>query len=178
MRRWALPGTAFSRSPTSISSRPQHGPALGPLQPMVSRGKPVDFDGSGRGRYLRRRQGRGLHLEGLARLLHLHRVWTLSVAVPGMEHRQALVTKLLVTNLRNHAYAKAPYLRAAESVRPELAVDVLAEAERPLVGSIADGGVIDPDVLWSCTTCGACVEQCPSTSSTSITSSTCADSRC
>jgi len=21
--------------------------------------------------------------------------------------------------------------------------------------------VIDPDVLWSCTTCGACVEQCP-----------------
>jgi Fe-S oxidoreductase len=24
-----------------------------------------------------------------------------------------------------------------------------------------EGGVIDPDVLWSCTTCGACVEQCP-----------------
>ena len=23
------------------------------------------------------------------------------------------------------------------------------------------GGVIDPDVLWSCTTCGACVEECP-----------------
>jgi len=22
-------------------------------------------------------------------------------------------------------------------------------------------GIIDPDVLWSCTTCGACVEQCP-----------------
>ena len=22
-------------------------------------------------------------------------------------------------------------------------------------------GVIDPDVLWSCTTCGACVQQCP-----------------
>jgi Fe-S oxidoreductase len=25
----------------------------------------------------------------------------------------------------------------------------------------AEGGVIDPDVLWSCVTCGACVEQCP-----------------
>ena len=25
----------------------------------------------------------------------------------------------------------------------------------------AELGVIDPDVLWSCTTCGACVEQCP-----------------
>ena len=37
----------------------------------------------------------------------------------------------------------------------------LAESERPLVGPAEQGGVIDPDVLWSCTTCGACVEQCP-----------------
>jgi len=36
-----------------------------------------------------------------------------------------------------------------------------AQAARPLVGTAAEGGVIDPDVLWSCTTCGACVEQCP-----------------
>ena len=35
------------------------------------------------------------------------------------------------------------------------------QAVRPLVGDLASGGVIDPDVLWSCTTCGACVEQCP-----------------
>ena len=41
------------------------------------------------------------------------------------------------------------------------AVLALAEAERPLVGGADEGGVIDPDVLWSCTTCGACVEQCP-----------------
>jgi Fe-S oxidoreductase len=32
---------------------------------------------------------------------------------------------------------------------------------RPLVGTLEQGGVIDPDVLWSCTNCGACVEQCP-----------------
>ncbi|MEV6963466.1 (Fe-S)-binding protein, partial [Streptomyces sp. NPDC051207] len=37
----------------------------------------------------------------------------------------------------------------------------LAQAGRPLVGTVEAGGVIDPDVLWSCTTCGACVEQCP-----------------
>ena len=36
-----------------------------------------------------------------------------------------------------------------------------AQATRPLVGTAEQGGVIDPDVLWSCTTCGACVEQCP-----------------
>ncbi|MGH3566728.1 MAG: heterodisulfide reductase-related iron-sulfur binding cluster [Pseudonocardia sp.] len=35
------------------------------------------------------------------------------------------------------------------------------QATRPLVGTLEAGGVIDPDVLWSCTTCGACVEQCP-----------------
>ena len=43
---------------------------------------------------------------------------------------------------------------------------MLAEAERPLVGPIqvvegGRAGVIDPDVLWSCTSCGACVQQCP-----------------
>jgi Fe-S oxidoreductase len=36
-----------------------------------------------------------------------------------------------------------------------------SQATRPLVGTLEQGGVIDPDVLWSCTTCGACVEQCP-----------------
>ncbi|HST80430.1 MAG TPA: (Fe-S)-binding protein [Kineosporiaceae bacterium] len=47
------------------------------------------------------------------------------------------------------------------------------ESERPLIGDTGysldnplaaygqAGGVIDPDVLWSCVTCGACVEQCP-----------------
>ena len=69
-------------------------------------------------------------------------------------------------DLREHAYAKAPYLQAAESARASLPEAVQAEAGRPLVGPIqADGngtaGVIDPDVLWSCTTCGACVQQCP-----------------
>jgi Fe-S oxidoreductase len=45
---------------------------------------------------------------------------------------------------------------------------VKAEAERELVGATegyawepSGGAVIDPDVLWSCTSCGACVQQCP-----------------
>ena len=29
------------------------------------------------------------------------------------------------------------------------------------VADAIEGGIIDPEVLWSCTTCGACVEQCP-----------------
>src|SRR5436190_406701 len=56
--------------------------------------------------------------------------------------------------------AKAPYLLASsDEEREKLPDDVKKEAERPLVGK--DGGVIDPDVIWSCTNCGACVEECP-----------------
>ena len=75
-------------------------------------------------------------------------------------------------DLRDHAFAKAPYLLAAEDERDALleGSDTLAkEAERPLVGDTEDdwsdspraARVIDPDVLWSCVTCGACVQQCP-----------------
>jgi Fe-S oxidoreductase len=73
-------------------------------------------------------------------------------------------------------------LQAAEPDVDGLAPSTLAAMERPLVGDTgyaghenldflraydpdgpgaAELGVIDPDVLWSCTTCGACVEQCP-----------------
>jgi Fe-S oxidoreductase len=68
-------------------------------------------------------------------------------------------------DLREHAYAKAPYLQAAEAAHASGPEATRIEATRPLVGPIEvrDGvaGVIDPDVLWSCTTCGACVQQCP-----------------
>jgi Fe-S oxidoreductase len=36
-----------------------------------------------------------------------------------------------------------------------------ATTEAPSEGRALVPDVIDPDVLWSCTTCGACVEQCP-----------------
>src|SRR5680860_558735 len=69
-------------------------------------------------------------------------------------------------NLRDHAAAKSPWLMATEEERGELSEAAVAESQRPLVGEGVpndpfSGGVIDPDVLWSCTTCGACVEQCP-----------------
>jgi Fe-S oxidoreductase len=61
---------------------------------------------------------------------------------------------MLIMNLRDHAMAKAEGKEA--------------EQERELVGATegiawhpSGGAVIDPDVLWSCTNCGACVNQCP-----------------
>jgi Fe-S oxidoreductase len=65
-------------------------------------------------------------------------------------------------DLRDHAFAKAPYLLAAsDEERDKLPEEVKKEAERPLVGTKEEGGVLDPDVIWSCTNCGACVEECP-----------------
>ncbi len=87
---------------------------------------------------------------------------------PAWNTEKPLSPKLLIMGLRDHAYAKGPYLLADEGKRESLGADVLAEAERPLVGATegdpshpSGGAVIDDDVLWSCVTCGACVQQCP-----------------
>jgi Fe-S oxidoreductase len=79
---------------------------------------------------------------------------------PAWATGKPLSPKQVVLDLRDHAFAKAPYLLASsDAERDELPDSVKQEAERPLVGK--DGGVIDPDVIWSCTNCGACVEECP-----------------
>ncbi|MGN6253249.1 MAG: heterodisulfide reductase-related iron-sulfur binding cluster [Marmoricola sp.] len=90
---------------------------------------------------------------------------------PAWNTDKPLSPKMVMLNLRNHAHMKAPYLQASEDERASLPQAVLTEAERPLVGStegfawgpdpVAGSAVIDDDVLWSCTTCGACVQQCP-----------------
>jgi Fe-S oxidoreductase len=77
---------------------------------------------------------------------------------PAWNTEKPLSPKLFITNLRDHVYAKAPSLLAHNGDIPETA---RSEAERPLVGTEDVRGVIHPDVLWSCTTCGACVQECP-----------------
>ena len=61
-------------------------------------------------------------------------------------------------SLREHAYARLPLLALQAG---ELTEEQRAELDRPLVGTAEENGVIDPDVLWSCTNCGACVQECP-----------------
>ncbi len=84
---------------------------------------------------------------------------------PAWATGKPLSPKLLTLALRDHAAETAPYLRAvreAESgdgTTPEPAD--LAEARGHVDVDLVASGVIDPDVLWACTTCGACVEQCP-----------------
>ncbi|HSV40845.1 MAG TPA: (Fe-S)-binding protein [Nocardioidaceae bacterium] len=87
---------------------------------------------------------------------------------PAWNTEKPLSPKMLIMNLRDHAFAKAPYMLASEEERENLPDSVKAEAQRELVGATegeawhpSGGAVIDPDVLWSCTSCGACVNQCP-----------------
>ncbi|MEG9227576.1 heterodisulfide reductase-related iron-sulfur binding cluster [Aeromicrobium sp. Sec7.5] len=77
---------------------------------------------------------------------------------PAWNTEKPLSPKLLMLGLREHAHAKLPLLDIPEDQRTEAQV---AELERPLIGDADVYGVIDPDVLWSCTNCGACVQQCP-----------------
>src|SRR3954452_11158792 len=74
---------------------------------------------------------------------------------PAWNTEKPLSPKLLIMNLRDHAIEAAPAMLAGDSgTAPEGAVK---ELERPLIGDESAYGVIDPDVLWACTSCGACV---------------------
>jgi Fe-S oxidoreductase len=77
---------------------------------------------------------------------------------PAWNTDKPLSPKMLILDQRDHAFKVAPYLLASEEEKAAFPEDVLALLEKPLVG---EDGVIHPDVLWSCTNCGACVEQCP-----------------
>jgi Fe-S oxidoreductase len=102
---------------------------------------------------------------------------------PAWNTGKPLSPKLVIMDLRDHWMAKAPYILGEKKAEPLEGLDLETVHEeghhvpesgfgrvpghgpeqvaRPLVGTAEQGGVIDPDVLWSCVNCGACVEQCP-----------------
>ncbi|MBW4078954.1 MAG: (Fe-S)-binding protein [Acidobacteria bacterium] len=65
---------------------------------------------------------------------------------PAWTTGKPLSPKLLIMGLRENMFASADRLLSGDAT-----------------GDVATlvPTVIDPDVLWSCTTCGSCVEQCP-----------------
>jgi len=139
-------------------------PALGALQPMMAGGKPIDFEniedidedtvfGVGKVEHFT--------WKGLLDFTSCTECGRCQSQCPAWNTEKPLSPKLLVMGLREHAYAKAPYVETAEDERSALGDTLVKEGERPLIGDAEAYGVIDPDVLWSCTSCGACVQQCP-----------------
>jgi Fe-S oxidoreductase len=141
-----------------FSRRPN---ALGPLEPMRSNGKVLDFEEAdpdtdvfGLGKI------EDFTWKGLLDMATCTECGRCQSQCPAWITGKPLSPKQVILDLRDHAFAEAPYLLAgSDAEREKLPDAVKAEAERPLVGK--DGGVIDPDVIWSCTNCGACVEECP-----------------
>ncbi|RYU10796.1 heterodisulfide reductase-related iron-sulfur binding cluster [Nocardioides iriomotensis] len=147
------------------------GTALGGLQPMMVNGEPIDFENI---EDLDEDAAMGVgNIEdfawkGILDFTSCTECGRCQSQCPAWNTDKPLSPKLLITNLRDHAYAKAPYLLADPDERDGLPDEVKAAAERELVGATegdptlpSGGAVIDPDVLWSCTSCGACVQQCP-----------------
>jgi Fe-S oxidoreductase len=143
-----------------FSRRPD---GLGPLPPMRSNGQVLDFEEAdpdtdvfGLGKI------EDLSWKGMLDLATCTECGRCQSQCPAWATGKPLSPKMLILDLRDHAFAKAPYLLAgSDEAREQLGDAVKSEAERPLVGDSASNGVIDPDVLWSCTNCGACVEECP-----------------
>ncbi len=74
---------------------------------------------------------------------------------PAWNTGKPLSPKLVIMDLRDKMFAVGTHGRAQVADGDGAAAQTQGEPET-LVPS-----VIQPDVLWSCTTCGACVEQCP-----------------
>ncbi|MFE0028464.1 (Fe-S)-binding protein [Amycolatopsis sp. NPDC059021] len=125
--------------------------ALGPLLPMESKGKPIDFEDPDEDDVFGRGKIADFTWKGMLDFATCTECGRCQSQCPAWNTEKPLSPKLLVMGLRDHLFEEAPYVLSGKE-NPEA---------RPLVGTAEENGVIDPDVLWSCTTCGACVEQCP-----------------
>jgi Fe-S oxidoreductase len=155
---------------------------LGPLLPMESGGKPIDFENPSEDAVFGRGKIEDFTWKGMLDFATCTECGRCQSQCPAWNTGKPLSPKLVIMDLRDHWLAKAPYI-FGQNPEPLEGLDLETakqeghhvpesgfgrvpgsgpeQAARPLVGTAEQGGVIDPDVLWSCVTCGACVEQCP-----------------
>ncbi|BBX10345.1 heterodisulfide reductase-related iron-sulfur binding cluster [Mycolicibacterium aichiense] len=166
---------------------------LGPLLPVEYKGEPINFEDPAEDAVLGRGKIEDFTWKGYLDFTTCTECGRCQSQCPAWNTGKPLSPKLVIMNLRDHLFAKAPYIIGGKPIPngeneaeqfasaeggfvetkhdahdhvPESGFERVmgsgpAQATRPLVGTAEQLGVIDPDVLWSCTTCGACVEQCP-----------------
>ncbi|MBK6442506.1 MAG: (Fe-S)-binding protein [Actinomycetales bacterium] len=164
----SIPNVAFARRPR----------ALGALEPVFWQGKKIDFEDPGDDDVMGVGKVEDFTWKGLLDFATCTECGRCQSQCPAWNTDKPLSPKVLIMGLRDHSLAKAPYLLAAKNEAGEVPEGGIpeaaaAEAAKPLVGpqgdesahvgehGITGEGVIPFDMLWSCTTCGACVEQCP-----------------
>ncbi len=152
-----------------FSRRPQ---ALGAAKPLMNNGKPVtleDIDDLDEDAKLGVGSIEDFSWKGILDFATCTECGRCQSQCPAWNTEKPLSPKMLILMLRDHAMAKGPAILAGpDADRDSLPASAVKELDRPLVGETegyawepTGGGVIDPDVLWSCVTCGACVNQCP-----------------
>ena len=156
---------------------------LGPLLPVEADGKPIDFENPPDDAEFGRGKIEDFTWKGMLDFATCTECGRCQSQCPAWNTGKPLSPKLVIMDLRDHWMAKAPYLLGEKTAEPLEGLDLETVKEeghhvpesgfgrvpghgpeqvaRPLVGTAEQGGVIDPDVLWSCVNCGACVEQCP-----------------
>ena len=170
-----------------FSRRPD---ALGPLLPMYTGTRPIDFEDPADDDVFGRGKVEDFTWKGLLDFATCTECGRCQSQCPAWNTGKPLSPKLLVMDLRDHAFAKAPYLLAGGEAADEAALATVsdaakAEAQRPLVGPsrATRTGTRRPAASSTPTCCGRARPAAPasssarSTSSTSTTSSTCAATR-
>jgi Fe-S oxidoreductase len=114
-------------------------PALGALPEMLSKGKPINFEDPAEDDVFGLGTRQDISWKGLLDMTSCTECGRCQSQCPAWHTDKPLSPKLLIMAMRDHAMAK------------------VVETEN-IVGENAP---ISLDVLWSCTSCGACVEECP-----------------
>ena len=113
--------------------------SLGELPEMLSKGKPINFEDPAEDDVFGLGTRSDISWKGLLDMTSCTECGRCQSQCPAWHTDKPLSPKLLIMAMRDHAMSK------------------VVESEN-LVG---DGAPISLDVLWSCTTCGACVNECP-----------------
>jgi Fe-S oxidoreductase len=112
-------------------------PALGELPEMISHGKPINFEDPKEDDVFGIGKSADISWKGLLDMASCTECGRCQSQCPAWHTDKPLSPKLLIMAMRDHALTKVP-------------------SDENIVGS-----AISPEVLWSCTMCGACVEECP-----------------
>jgi Fe-S oxidoreductase len=112
-------------------------PTLGVLPEMLSKGEPIDFEDPKEDDVFGIGRAADISWKGLLDMASCTECGRCQSQCPAWHTEKPLSPKLLIMAMRDHALANVP-------------------SDKPIVGE-----TISLDVLWSCTTCGACVNECP-----------------
>ena len=142
--------------------------ALGAMKPLVSGGKAItldDVDDLDEDSILGVGKIEDFSWKGILDFTTCTECGRCQSQCPAWNTEKPLSPKLMMMGLREHAYATAAGTAGERTLVGKADVDAAQGATTEVIDWFynPEGGdfVIDEDALWSCTSCGACVEQCP-----------------